>query len=229
MAEFVLYAESLWASPYAFSSLVALREKGASFELVEVELARGAHQRPDYSTPSITGRIPSLEHGDFRLAESSAIAEYLEEVLPPPQFPRLLPEAVRDRARARQVMAWLRSDLGALREERSTMTMFYYRSRPKPLSAQAQRDVARLARVADRLVPPDGGPLFGAWSLVDAELAFMLHRLIFSGDPIPDRVAAYARAQWSRPAVREFIEHPRPASVPETYWAISGTPRPEPA
>jgi len=47
MAEFVLYAESLWASPYAFSSFVALREKGALFDLVEVELAGGAHRRPD--------------------------------------------------------------------------------------------------------------------------------------------------------------------------------------
>jgi glutathione S-transferase len=229
MPDFTLYAESLWASPYAFSSLVALREKGVAFDLVLVELAGGAHRRPDYYAPSVTGRIPSLDHGGFRLAESSAIAEYLEEVLPPPQYPRLFPEALRDRARARQIMAWLRSDLMALREERSTMTMFYYRSQGKPLSPQAQQDVERLVRVAEQLLPADGGPLFGAWSLVDADFAFLLHRLILSGDPVPEKVAAYARAQWSRPSVREFVEHARPASVPETYWANSGTPRPEPA
>ncbi|HTB74484.1 MAG TPA: glutathione transferase [Polyangiaceae bacterium] len=230
MAEFKLFAETLWASPYVCSSLVALREKGASFDIVEVALAGGAHLEDDYTSPSVTGRIPSLEHAmapqPFRLAESSAIAEYLEEVLPPPQFPRLLPEGVRDRARARQVMAWMRSDLGALRDERSTMTMFFYRSRPRPLSPQAQRDVQRLVRVAEQVVPAGGGSLFGAWSLVDAELAFMLHRLILSGDPLPERLEAYARAQWTRPSVREFVEHSRPASVPETYWAISGTPRP---
>jgi glutathione S-transferase len=227
MAEFTLYAESLWASPYAFSSLVALREKKAVFDLVEVELAGGAHRHADYAEPSITGRIPSLDHAGFRLAESSAIAEYLEEVLPAPQSPRILPEAVRDRARARQVMAWLRSDLVALRDERSTMTMFFYRSHPKPLSARAQREVERLVRVAEQLVPTHGGPLFGAWSLVDAEFAFLLHRLILAGDPVPERVADYARTQWARPSVREFVEHARPARVPETYWAISGTPRPE--
>jgi glutathione S-transferase len=226
VAEFTLFAETLWASPYAFSSLVALREKKVPFDLVEVELAAGAHQKPDYATPSITGRIPSLEHEGFRLAESSAIAEYLEEVLPPPRFPRLFPEAVRDRARARQVMAWLRSDLGALREERSTMTMFYHRSWSRPLTAQAQRDAQRLVRVAEQLVPATGGPLFGAWSLVDAELAFMLHRLLLSGDPLPERLDAYARAQWARPSAREFVDHARPAAVPETYWATSGTPRP---
>ena len=124
-------------------------------------------------------------------------------------------------------MAWLRSDLGALREERSTMTMFYYRSRARPLTAQAQRDAQRLVRVAEQLVPAAGGPLFGAWSLVDAELAFMLHRLLLSGDPLPERLDAYARAQWARPSAREFVDHARPAAVPETYWAVSGTPRPE--
>jgi glutathione S-transferase len=228
MTDFTLYAETLWASPYAFSSLVALREKGADFELALVDLAHGAHRQGDYASASITGRIPSLDHRGFRLAESSAIAEYLEEVLPPPKFPRLFPEGARERARARQVMAWLRSDLGALRDERSTMVMFYYRSNPRPLSAAAARDVEKLARVGEQLVPAGGGPLFGGWSLADAELAFMLHRLILCGDPLPERLASYARTQWERPSVREFVDHARPPAVPDSYWAISGTPKPVP-
>jgi glutathione S-transferase len=225
MTDFTLYAETLWISPYVFSSLVALREKGALFDVTEVALFEGAHHHTDYATPSVTGRVPSLRHGDFRLAESSAIAEYLEEVLPPPQFARLFPHAVRNRARARQVMAWLRSDLASLRDDRSTVTMFY-RFRLKPLSGQAKDDAERLLRVADLLIPPSGGPLFGEWSLVDAELAFMLHRLLLNGDPVPERVAAYARAQWTRPSVCEFAEHPRPATVPDSYWVFSGTSRP---
>jgi glutathione S-transferase len=225
MTDFTLYGETLWISPYVFSSLVALREKNASFDIAEVALFEGAHHQPDYSTPSVTGRVPSLRHGDFRLAESSAIAEYLEEVLPPPRFSRLLPQAVHDRARARQLMAWLRSDLVALRDDRSTVTMFY-RFKVKPLSGQAQRDADRLLRVCDHVVPADAGPLFGQWSLVDAELAFMLHRLILNGEPVPERVATYARAQWTRPSVREFVEHSRPRTVPDSYWAFSGTPRP---
>ena len=109
------------------------------------------------------------------------------------------------------------------------MMMFFYRSNPKPLSAQAQRDVERLVRVAEQLVPGSGGPLFGAWSLVDSEFAFLIHRLILCGDPVPERIAAYARTQWARPSVREFVDHARPAQVPETYWGISGTPRPQTA
>jgi glutathione S-transferase len=224
MATFTLYGESMWISPYVFSSYVALREKRASFDVVEVALVDGAHRDAGYLAASVTGRVPSLDHEGFRLAESSAIAEYLEEALPPPA-PRLFPGNTRDRARARQIMAWLRSDLVALRDERSTITMFY-RYRLPPLSGQALRDAERVVRVAEQLVPPDGGPLFGAWGIVDAEFAFLLHRLLISGDAVPERVARYARAQWERPSVREFVEHPRPSAVPPSYWVFSGTPQP---
>lgn len=228
MAKLTLYAESLWISPYVFSSFVALREKGAAFDVVEVALVDGAHRRPDYATPSVTGRVPSLDHDGFRLAESSAIAEYLEEVFPPPANARLLPQGLQERARARQLMAWLQSDLAALRDERATVTMFY-RFELEPLGEGARKDTERLVRVAEQLIPSDGGPLFGAWSLVDAELAFMLHRLILNREPVPERVAAYASRQWERPSVREFARHARPPEVPPSYWGFSGTPALRPA
>ena len=125
-------------------------------------------------------------------------------------------------------MAWMRSDVPALRDERSTVTMFY-RFKLKPLSTAAARDAAKVVRVAEQLIPPNGGPLFGAWCLADSELAFMLHRLILNGDDVPARVRAYAERQWSRPSVQEFVTHPRPAAVPASYWALSGTPQPESA
>src|SRR5262249_39593232 len=153
-----LFGETLWISPYVFSTFVALGEKGIPFDVVEVGLAEGEHLQPGYRDSSVTGRVPSLEHDGFRLAESSAIAEYLDEGFPPPGYPRLLPADLQARARARQVMAWLRSDLGALREERSTVTMFY-RFRLQGLSAAAGRDAEKLIRVAEQLLPRDGGPL----------------------------------------------------------------------
>jgi glutathione S-transferase len=221
----VLFGETLWISPYVFSTFVALHEKGVLFDVIEVGLAEGEHLLPAYRDASVTARVPSLEHDGFRLAESSAIAEYLEEVFPPPSHPCLLPAAPQARARARQIMAWLRSDLGALREERSTVTMFY-RFRLQPLSPAAERDAQKLIRVAEQLVARAAEPLFGSWCLADSELAFMLHRLILNGDAVPGRVRAYAEAQWARPSVRAFVEHARPASVPDSYWKISGTPKP---
>src|SRR5262249_47982546 len=151
-----------------------------------------------------------FEHNGVRFAESSAIAEYLDEVFPAPQYPRLLPADVIERARARQIMAWLRSDLGGLREERSTVTMFF-RFRLEPLSPGAARDADKLIRVADQVIPADGGSLFGSWCLADSELAFMLHRLILNNEAVPDRVRSYAATQWSRPSVRAFVDHKRPS------------------
>jgi glutathione S-transferase len=221
-----LYGENLWISPYVFSTFVALREKGIAFDLVEISLADGQHLEAALRERSITARVPSLEHAGFHLAESSAIAEYLDEVFPAPASAGLLPATPRERARARQLMAWLRSDLPALRDERSTVTMFY-RFKLPPLSPAAARDAAKLVRVAAQVIPADGGPLFGAWCLADSELAFMLHRLMRNGDAVPAGVRAYAEAQWARPSVQAFVTHPRPATVPAGYWTFSGTPPPE--
>ena len=125
-------------------------------------------------------------------------------------------------------MAFLRSDLDHLRAERSTVTMFY-RFNLEPLSPAAVRDTEKLVRVTEALLPRDNGSLFGSWTIVDADLAFMLHRLILARDHLPARIAAYAAQQWQRPSVRAFVDHRRAASVPEGYWAFSGTPKPEPA
>jgi glutathione S-transferase len=221
---FALYAETLWISPYVFSSFVALKEKGVAFDVVEVALVDGAHLEPTYRDASLTARVPSVDHGGFRLAESSAIAEYLDEVLPAPAHRRLLPVAVQDRARARQLMAWMRSDLGALRDERSTATMFYRFLLP-PLTPGGLRDARKLLRVADQMIPTGGEALFGDWCLADSELAFMLHRLLLAGEEVPARIRSYADAQWRRPSVRAFVEHARPKTLPDRYWTFSGTPR----
>ena len=223
-----LYAEPLWISPYVFSSFVALREKRLAFDVTEVSLVDLAHREPAYRDRSVTARVPALEHDGFWLAESSAIAEYLEETFP--QDARLFPAAARDRARARQLMAWLRSDLSALREERSTASMIYDHA-TAPLSAAAAADADKLLRVADALLPAGGGPLFGNWCLADAELAFMLHRLILNGDAVPARVEAYATAELARPSARAFMEHPRPKTIPPAYrtlpWNVPVTPAPQ--
>jgi glutathione S-transferase len=215
----VLHAETLWASPYVFSSWVALREKGLRFEVREVSLIDLENRSAGYRQRTVTARIPALEHGDFCVAESSAIAEYLEDVFPPPAYPRLLPADVRDRARARQVMAWLRSDLGALRDERPTVTMFFAPA-SVPLSPAGEAAAAALVRVAEQLVAREDAGMFGAWCLADAELAFMLHRLILNGHDLPPRVRAWAVREWQRPSAQAFVRHPRPATLDDRYWDI---------
>jgi glutathione S-transferase len=205
----ILYAEPHWDSPWVFTAFVALREKALPFEARVVDLDRGEQREKRYQERSLTGRVPCIEHQGFVLSESLAIVEYLDERFPAPQHPAILPSEVRDRARARQILGWLRSDLLPLRDERPTTTMFFDRAKT-PLSDAARAAADKLVRIAEQLIPAGEGNLFETWSCADADLAFMLHRLILNHDPIPERIRRYASAQWQRPSVRAFVEHERP-------------------
>lgn len=203
-----LFVDAFWISPYVFSCFVALREKGLPFEATVVSLRDGEHRLPPYRDRTLTAKVPALAHEDFWLAESSAVVEYLEDVFAPPDWPAVLPRDVRHRARARQVMAWIRSDLPALREERSTTTMFYDRAE-RPLTDAGRKAADTLVRVSEALVPSGESFLFGDFGVADADLAFMLHRLILNGHEVPARVRAFAERVWQRACVREFVDRPR--------------------
>jgi glutathione S-transferase len=110
-------------------------------------------------------------------------------------------------------MAWIRSDLMAIREERSTVTMFYQPAR-QPLSPAGEAARDKLVRAAELLVPPGRPTIASDFSIADADLAFMLQRLLRSGDAVPDRLRAYADEHWQRPSVRAFVERQRPPYVP---------------
>jgi glutathione S-transferase len=141
------------------------------------------------------------------LSESSAITEYLDQVYPETS---VYPADPKQRARARQVQAWLRSDLLPIRQERSTLVVFYGQKMP-PLSAHAQAAARRLISAAQALLAGDPSYLFGEWCIADLDLAVMLNRLILNGDSVPAELVDYAQRQWSRPSVQEWLNQPRPA------------------
>jgi glutathione S-transferase len=201
MSQMTLYVDSRYFSPYAMSAYVALCELGLGFELQPLDLEAGDQHRSPFRERSGTGRIPTLRHGEFWLSESSAICEYLHDAFPDAKV-RLYPAATHDRARARQVQAWLRSDLGALRQERPTDVVFGGEHRG-PLTPEAQRAADKLVAFAGALVGESTG-IFAAWSIVDTELALALNRLALHGDPVPGNLARYAQAHWSRPTVQAW-------------------------
>jgi glutathione S-transferase len=200
----VLYVDSSYNSPYALSAFVALTEKRLPFTLETVDLDAGANRRPGYRDLSLTTRIPALAHDDFVLTESSAIGEYLDEAFPAPGHPPVLPQGLRERARARQLQAWLRSDFLPLRNERSTQTVFHQPA-TAPLGAEARASADKLIHAAEILLDGNGDNLFGAWCVADTDLALMLQRLVKSGDPVPARLRDYAAAQWQRDSVQQWL------------------------
>ena len=207
----VLHADAHWDSPYVFTVFVALSEKPLPFIAHPLDLDRGEQRTPEYQRKSLTSRVPSIEHDGFTLSESLAIVEYLEEQFRPPAHRALLPAGLHERSRARQLLGWLRSDLLALRDERPTTTMFGARA-TAALSDRARAAADKLIGVVEVLVPSGEGDLFGAFSIADADLAFMLHRLILNGDAVPERIARYAARQWQRPSIQAFVAHAHAAA-----------------
>jgi glutathione S-transferase len=205
----ILYVDANFASPYALVAFVSLLEKGLTFDIETVDLAARANQGLDFARTSITRRVPTLVHEDFSLSESSAICEYIDETFP---GTRLYPTDLRDRARARQVQAWVRSDLMPIRDERPTFVVFNGATRPA-LSAQAREAADKLFSAALSLLDRRTDNLFGDWSIADVDLAMMLQRLIVLGDPVPQLLIDYAARQWHRPTLQQWVHRPRPPLI----------------
>lgn len=198
-----LYSDAQFFSPYVMSAFVALTEKGIPFEIETIDLAVDENLHDHYSAVSLTRRVPTLTNGTFVLSESSAIDEYVEELFPAPTFPAIYPADPENRAKAREVQAWLRSDLMPIRQERPTEAVFAGKKFP-PLSESGQMAAEKLFSAAERLID-ERENMFGEWCIADVDLALMINRLHLNGDAVPEKLAAYADAQWQRPAVKEWL------------------------
>lgn len=200
-----LYVDSNFFSPYAMSVFVGLEVKIIPFTMEQIDLTAKENLQDEYAHRSLTCRVPTLLHGAFSLSESSAITEYLEEVYPPPDFSPLYPADLHDRSRARQIQAWLRSDLSAIREERSTEVIFANKCNPQPLSEDAEKAANKLFAALDNLVDDNADNLFDQWCIADTEIALMLNRLIMNGDQVPEKLINYASHQWQRASVQKWV------------------------
>ncbi|QGH61863.1 glutathione transferase [Serratia proteamaculans] len=199
-----LYTDASFFSPYAMSAFITLTEKGIPFTVKPVDLSQGENKAASYAALSLTCRVPTLVVGEFQLSESSAIDEYLDEIHPAhPVYPR----DVKQRAKAREVQAWLRSDLLALRAERPTEAVFLNAKFP-PLSAAAQADANKLIAAVEKLLSHGQDNLFREWCIADTDLALMLNRLVIQGDAVPENIRHYAQKQWQRPSVQAWLALP---------------------
>jgi glutathione S-transferase len=113
---------------------------------------------------------------------------------------------LQQRGIARELIAWVRSDLMPIREERPTTSLFYQRAQ-SPLSAAGQKAKQRLIDAVSPLIR--GTTLFDAWCLADTDLAVMLQRLNLNGDGLPPALQSYAEANWQRPSVQKWVSRAR--------------------
>ncbi len=83
----IIYGSSI--SPFVRKVLVALNEKGIRYEHRPVAPQA---EDADFRAASPMGKIPAIDHDGFRLADSSAILDYIEHLSPQPA---LIPPTLR--------------------------------------------------------------------------------------------------------------------------------------
>jgi glutathione S-transferase len=88
-------------STYVRTVRMLLAEKAAKYDLVPVHVLKGETRQDEHLARHPFGKVPVLDHDGFRIIETSAIAPYLDEVLPGASF---TPDTARDRARMRMAI-----------------------------------------------------------------------------------------------------------------------------
>ena len=97
MEEFVIHGVP--GSPFVRAVLLDLEEKGLSWRLQP--LGPGESRSPEHLARHPFGRIPVVDHGDFRLYETQAVLRHVERLHPEPS---LAPADPRRAARMDQLM-----------------------------------------------------------------------------------------------------------------------------
>jgi glutathione S-transferase len=141
-------------SVYTRIARLALEEKGVAYRLHEVEIFGPDGVPASHLKRHPFGRIPALEHGDFKLYETSAITRYVDEAfLGPP----LQPADPAQRARMNQIIGVL--DAYAYRP--MVWGVVVPRMRPQPGAppdeAKIAAAMAASARALDALDALTGG------------------------------------------------------------------------
>ena len=204
-----LWGDARLASPWVLAAWTCLCEKGVPFRYSPLDLERGDHRKGEFPERSLTVKVPTLQHGDFWLSESLAIVEYLDEAFGAPGYRPYLPAVLEERGRARQLMAWVRSDLFEIRRCLPFEGLFEPVEIPA-WSEGAGREALALVRVAGGRAREGAAerPLPG-----DFDVAFMLRRLVHYGvtiDGMAGAVTDYADRIWERPSVQSWVGYERP-------------------
>jgi glutathione S-transferase len=189
--------------PYVQRAVIALTEKGVSFERIDIDLAN----KPDWFLAiSPLGKTPVLQVGDRAIFESAVILEYLEETQPKP----LHPDDALTRAEHR---AWIEFGSTVLND----IAGFYAAQDEAIFSAKIAQLQQRFARLESRVA---ASPWFGgeSFSLVDAVFGPVFRYFdvfddiadfgILAGKP---KLARWRNSLAARPSVRNAVGADYPA------------------
>lgn len=93
-------------STYVRTVRLALEEKPASYELIDVAMMKGAHKEPAHLARNPFGKVPAFSHDGFDIYETDAIVRYIDQEIP---GQALQPTEARPRARMNQIIGIVES------------------------------------------------------------------------------------------------------------------------
>ena len=194
-----LYSHPL--STYSRRVRIALLEKGLHAELVELDMAHGAHRQPDYLALNPYGRVPTLDDDGFVLYESTAILEYLEATHPTP--PLVPPDP---RGRALVAMHVKLCDIQLARQ--TGIIIFPKRFLPRErwdetAMAQAKKEIEKHLAIVERQLAGREWMVGDRYSLVEVCYTPFVEFFPLMEVTPPRAVAAWARRMLDRPSARE--------------------------
>ncbi|HEK1007051.1 TPA: glutathione S-transferase [Pseudomonas putida] len=200
MSYHLIIGDKLYSS-WSLRAALALELAGVPYEETLIKLNQPDTRRRILAFSS-TGKVPLLKTEHGVIADSLAIAEYLNERHPEAQ---LWPADVAARAQARSACAQMHSGFFALRG-----AMPFDLSRDEGLEnvpLEVQVDIDRIVALWSecRLVSKDSGPfLFGKATLADAFFAPVAVRLRSYRVEVPAQAATYIETIYQWPAFKAW-------------------------
>src|SRR5437763_12220358 len=188
-------------STYSRRVRMALIEKGLEAELIELDMARGAHREPGYLALNPYGRVPTLEDDGLVLYESTAILDYLEATHPTPPLVPADP-----RGRALVAMHMKLCDIQLARQ--TGIIIFPKRFLPKDrwdegAMAQAKKEIEKHLAIVERQIGDREWMVGDRYSLVEICYTPFVQFFPLMEITPPPAVAAWTRRMLERPTARE--------------------------
>ena len=191
MAKCVLVIGNRNYSSWSLRAWLTLKRTGVEFEEIVIPLMR-PESRDAILAHSPSGNVPLLRHGNDRVWDSLAIAEYLAERYP---AAGLWPADAGPRAIARSVSAEMHAGFMSLRRALPMNLRAHLAGRRWAEDVEA--DIARIQEIWStcRQRYGEGGPfLFGTFTIADAFYAPVVGRFHTYDVPLTEPCQAYADA-----------------------------------
>ena len=212
----------LWLSPYCRKVRIVLAEKKIDYRL---ETENTWLRRREFLAINPAGEVPVLiEDEGTSIADSQAICEYLEEIVPDPS---IFPVDPKERAEARRIVAWFDRKFSAEVSENLVGEKIFKRflKTGAPNSAlirAGQQNIHYHLDYIGWLSERRNWLAGGVFSIADIAAAAHLSSVDYLGDvPWEDHISAkewYVRIK-SRPSFRAILADHLPGEPPPKHYA----------